>query len=94
MPHEIIVEGFPPSVTDEELKRLFSTYGQVLSVRTERTEEGFPLRIARVRMGSMQDAEEAVTSMHHATLDGCTLLVFRSFKDGSEPSQSLGEESY
>ena len=85
---ETIVEGFPRSLTEEELKRLFSKYGQVLSVGMERTEEGLPLRIARVRMGTIEEAERAVMSMRHATLDGCKLLVFRSFRNGSQLSHA------
>jgi RNA recognition motif-containing protein len=90
MPQEILVDGLPPSFTEEELKLLFSTCGLVLSVEIEMTLEGLQLGIARVQMGSIEEAEQAVRHMDHATLRGRTLLVFRTFRDGGPMSQAAG----
>ena len=44
------VEGFPPSVTQEELVGLFSTFGTVVSTDIARTQEGQSMGLAEVVM--------------------------------------------
>lgn len=75
MSSEICVDGFPPSVTEEELKILFSECGAVLSVEVLRSAKGNSLGVAYLQMESAQAVEKAVQLFHHATLEGRTLLV-------------------
>ena len=74
---EVYVEGFPPSVTEQELKDLFSECGPVLSIQMATTVEGCPLGFARVQLGVVEEAEQAIRTLHHVKLGGCTLLVYR-----------------
>lgn len=76
MSHEICIDGFPPTVTAEELKILFSECGPVLSVDLVRSVEGSSMGVARLQMESSEAAENAVRMFNRAKLDGRTLLVF------------------
>ena len=76
MSYDILVDGIPPSVTEEELSHLFSACGTVLAVSLEKTLAGVSLGIARIQMSAPDEAEQAVRSFHHAQISGCTLLVF------------------
>lgn len=78
MSTEVWVEGFTPSVTEQELRDLFSECGPVLSVQLATTVDGQPLGIAKVEMGQADAAEQAVRTLHHVQRGGRTLLVFRA----------------
>jgi RNA recognition motif-containing protein len=78
MSQEVYVDGFPASVTEVELRHVFAQCGPVLSVEILTTVEGLSIGIARIRMASGEDVERAIGLLHHATLNGRTLLVFRS----------------
>ena len=78
MSSEVCVEGFPPTVTEQELKNLFSDCGPVLSVEVATTDDGQPLGFATVEMGQDDAAERAIRTLHHVQLGGRTLLVYRS----------------
>ena len=80
MSHEVYVDGFPASVTEVELRHVFAQCGPVLSVQVLTTVEGLSLGIARIRMASGEGVEQAIGLLHHATLNGRTLFVFRSYK--------------
>ena len=86
MSHEVCVEGFPPSITEDELRHLFSACGTVVSVDMARTVEGRPLGFATVQMASAEAVERAIRTVHRVKLDGRTLLVF-------SPSQISQNES-
>ena len=57
MSAEVCVEGFPPSMTVQELKDLFSECGPVLSVELGTAVDGQPLGIAKVEMGQVEGAK-------------------------------------
>ena len=78
MNDHICVDGFPPSLTQEELKILFSECGAVLSVELLRSADGNSLGVAWLQMESSQAAQNAVRLFHHTQLGGRTLLVYQS----------------
>ena len=83
MRQELCVEGFPLTVTQEELKSMFSACGLVLSVELESTENGLPLGIARVEMGSAEEAQRALRLLHRTTVGGRRILVFPAPQNSS-----------
>jgi RNA recognition motif-containing protein len=76
MSQEVCVEGFPPSITEDELRHLFSACGTVLSVDMAMGVDGRPLGFATVEMAAPELAHRAIQTLHHVKVDGCTLLVF------------------
>jgi RNA recognition motif-containing protein len=76
MSANLYVDGLPASVTEKDVKTLFSTCGTVLSVCIATTIEGPPMGIAQIQMAEAQEAERAIHDLHHTRLDGNLLLVF------------------
>ena len=93
MSYDILVDGIPPSVTEEELSHLFSACGKVLAVSLEKTLAGVSLGIARVQMSSPQESEQAVRSFHHAQISGCTLLVYPISNGQAHGAAAAGAQS-
>jgi RNA recognition motif-containing protein len=81
MSTSLFVEGFPPSVSAQELFALFAPYGRVKSVELATSWDGRPLRIAEIQMERSEDAEWAIRLLHRSHLDGELILVFRLRKD-------------
>ena len=79
MSTEVCVEGFPPTVTEQELKDLFSACGTVLSIQMETTEEGHPMGFAEVVMANQTEADNAMEALHLVYLHGRLLLVFDDY---------------
>jgi RNA recognition motif-containing protein len=78
MRYELCVKGFPLSVGAEEIKGLFSTCGLVRSVEMDIVDYGgFFLGMARVEMGSEEEAQRSLRLLHQVTWGGRPLLLFR-----------------
>ncbi|MDR4480174.1 MAG: hypothetical protein R3B37_10590 [Nitrospira sp.] len=74
---QVCVDGLPPSVTEEDLRTLFSACGTVVSVEMLPTLNGQFLGIAQVEMARAEEADRAIRALHHTKLGDHTLLVFR-----------------
>jgi RNA recognition motif-containing protein len=77
----LFIEGFPPSVSAQELFALFAPYGRVISVELATSWDGRPLRIADIQMERSEDADWAVRLLHRSHMDGELILVFRLPED-------------
>jgi RNA-binding proteins (RRM domain) len=77
----LFIEGFPLSVSAQELFALFAHYGKVESVELATSWDGRPLRIAEIRMARSEDAEWAIRLLHRSEMDGKRILVFRLRED-------------
>ncbi|MCC2640777.1 MAG: recognition motif [Nitrospira sp.] len=73
----LFIEGFPPSVSAQELFALFADYGRVESVELGTSWDGRPLQIAEIRMARSEDADWAIRLLHRSEIDGVRILVFR-----------------
>ena len=70
MGNMLFVEGFPASVTDQELYSLFASVGQVLSARVVRGHAGESLRFGFVEMASKVEAVQPSRHFIELTLKG------------------------
>ena len=77
----IFIEGFPLSVSAQDLFALFAPYGRVESVELATSWDGRPLRIAEVRMERSEDADWAIRLLHRSDMDGERIIVFRLQED-------------
>lgn len=75
MGNMLFVEGFPASVTDQELYSLFASVGQVLSARVVRGHAGESLRFGFVEMASKVEAVQAKQALHRTDFKGERLIV-------------------
>ena len=76
MGRKLYIGNLPYKATETELEELFSTVGQVDSVRiiTDR-ETGRPRGFGFVEMGSDDDAQKAIAKFNEYELDGRALTV-------------------
>ena len=76
MGRKLYIGNLPYKATETELEELFSTVGQVDSVRiiTDR-ETGRPRGFGFVEMGSDEDAQKAIAKFNEYELDGRALTV-------------------
>ncbi len=81
MSTSLFIEGFPPTVSAQELFALFAPYGRVRSVELATSWDGRPLRIAEVQMERAEDADWAIRLLHRSHMDGELILVFRLRED-------------
>ena len=73
----VYVDGLASSVSMEVLIRLFSDCGTVRSVDILPKINGESLGIAKVQMGSAEEADRAIEVMNKTTLNGKVLVVFK-----------------
>jgi RNA recognition motif-containing protein len=73
----VYVDGLASSVSMEVLIRLFSDCGTVRSIDILPKINGQALGIAKVQMGSAEEADRAIEIMNQATLNGRVLIVFK-----------------
>ena len=85
MSNTLFIEGFPPSVSAQELYVLFAPYGWVRSVEMAISWDGRPLRIAEVRMNRPEEAEWAIRLLDRSEMEGERIRVFR-VRDDMLPS--------
>lgn len=72
----IYVSNLGFNVKDDDLKKLFATYGEVVSAKiiTNR-ETGQSRGFGFVEMGSKDDAEKAMVSLNNSQVEGRTISV-------------------
>lgn len=80
---QVCVDGLPPSVTEADLRTLFSACGTVVSVEMLPTLNGQFLGIAQVEMARAEEADRAIRDLHHTKLGAHMLLVFRRNRRGA-----------
>jgi len=73
----LYVDGLASSVSMEVLIRLFSDCGTVRSVDLLPKINGESLGIAKVQMGSAEEADRAIQVTNKTILDGRVLVVFK-----------------
>jgi RNA recognition motif-containing protein len=76
MSNKLYVGNLPWSVGDEELKKMFSEYGEVLNanVITDRN-SGRSRGFAFVEMGTAEDAQKAIEALHESNMEDRKLIV-------------------
>jgi RNA recognition motif-containing protein len=73
---KLIVDGFPSSFTEQDLKDLLVPFGSVLSVSIARDPQGESLRMGQVEMALPEEAKQAKEKLHLSYIQGKMLLVF------------------
>ena len=73
----LYVDGFAASVSIEALITLLAGCGTVLSIELLPHVHEESLRIAKVQMGSAQEANQAAQVMNNTTLKGSLLVVLK-----------------
>ena len=73
---KLIVDGFPSSFTDQDLKDLLAPFGSVISVSIARGPQGESLRMGQVEMALPEEAKKAKEKLHLSYVQGKMLLVF------------------
>lgn len=81
MQTKLLVDGFPSSFTDQDLKNLFAPFGLVISVSIMRDPNGESLRMGEVEMVLPQEARKAKEKLHLSYVQGKMLLVFFETKE-------------
>ena len=72
------IDGLLASVGEQELKGLFSTFGNVLSVDVYPSGTALSSGIGVVEMASLGDAAKAISALHRSYWGGKLLLVFHA----------------
>lgn len=76
MPDNIYVAGFPYKTTKEELEKLFSSCGTVVSAKVILDREtGRPTGFGFIEMSTIEEAKSAVAKLNGADLGGRKLFV-------------------
>ena len=88
MSTSLFIEGFPLSVSAQDLLSLFARYGKVRSVELANSWDGRPMRIAEVHMERREDADWAIRLLHRSRMDGELIMVFRLREDIMPPSSA------
>jgi len=78
MSSTLYIDGLLKSVGEQELKGMFSNFGNVLSVNIYKPETALSSGIGIVEMASLGQAEKAVYALHRSHLGGKLLLVFHA----------------
>jgi polyadenylate-binding protein len=78
---KLLVDGFPSSFTEQDLKNLFAPFGSVISVSIIRDPKGESLRMGHVEMAFPQEARKAKQKLHMSYVQGKMLLVFVEGKE-------------
>ena len=86
MSTSLFIEGFPRSVSVQELYVLFAPYGWVRSVEMAISWDGRPLQIAEVRMDRPEEAEWAIRLLDRSEMEGERIRVFRVGEDILPPA--------
>jgi RNA recognition motif-containing protein len=77
MSAHMYVDGLASSVTRDVLITLFSGCGTVRSIQILPKMNGESLGIAKVQMGSAEEADRAIQVMNKTILNGRVLVVFK-----------------
>jgi RNA recognition motif-containing protein len=78
---KLIVDGFPSSFTDQDLKDLLAPFGSVISASIARDPKGESLRMGQVEMALPEEAKKVKEKLHLSYVQGKMLLVFWETKE-------------
>ena len=81
MQTKLIVDGFPSSFTEQDLKDLVAPFGSVISVSIARDPQGESLRMGQVEMALPEEAKQVKEELHLSYVQGKMLLVFWETKE-------------
>ena len=87
---KLYIEGFPSTLSDDELGKLFAPFGTVISVVIARTITDESMCFAEVQMAKTEEAEKAIEALHHSRMDGKLILVFHDVWPGSATARRPG----
>jgi RNA recognition motif-containing protein len=73
---KLYVEGFPPSFSDEELAKVFSAFGTVISAVIARSLTNESMCFGAVKMAKLEEADKAIKALHRTHIDGRCILIF------------------
>jgi RNA recognition motif-containing protein len=72
---KLLVDGFPASFSDQQLKDLFDPFGAVVSVIIVTDQTGCSLGFGYVEMSTYGESQRAQKTLHRTTLEDQHLLV-------------------
>ena len=72
---KLLVDGFPASFSDQQLKDLFDPFGAVVSVIIVTDQTGCSLGFGYVEMSTYGESQRAQKILHRTTLEDQHLLV-------------------
>ncbi len=72
------IDGLLASIGEQDLKGMFTKFGNVLSVNIYKPDTASSLSIAAVEMATLGEAAKAVHTLHRSYLGGKLLLVFHA----------------
>ena len=91
MSTKIYVGNLPWRTTDDQLTQLFSTHGEVVSVRIiSDRETGRSRGFAFVTMATPEACQAAIAALNGAQLEGRALVVNEANNQGPRPSAGRG----
>jgi RNA recognition motif-containing protein len=73
---KLYVEGFPSTLTDDELAKLFSQFGIVVSAVIARTIADESRCLGNVEMITIEEADKAIKALHRTRIDEKLIQVF------------------
>lgn len=76
MSARLYVDGLLASIDEQELKTMFSRFGHVLSAQIYQPGTPAGSGVGAVEMASIEEAQKAISALHHSYLGGIFLLVF------------------
>jgi polyadenylate-binding protein len=84
---KLLVDGFPASFSDQQLKNLFDPFGAVISVIIVTDQTGCSLGFGYVEMSTYGESQRAQKTLHLSTLEDQHLLVIE-VKDHVEAEET------
>lgn len=91
---KLYVGSLPYSVTDDELREVFSSFGEVLSARVIMDKmTGRSKGFGFVEMGTEEMAAQAIESAHGSELGGRTLIVNIAHPEQKRPERTRSYEN-
>jgi polyadenylate-binding protein len=82
----LLVDGFPTSFSDQQLKNLFDPFGAVISVIIITDQTGCSLGFGYIEMSTYGESQRAQKTLHLSTLEDQPLLVIEA-KDHVEAKE-------
>jgi RNA recognition motif. (a.k.a. RRM, RBD, or RNP domain) len=72
----LYIDGFLASISELELKGMFSKFGNVLTIETGKAHTPQSVTVGKVEMETCEEARRAAQALHRSNLGGKLLLVF------------------
>jgi RNA recognition motif-containing protein len=73
---KLLIEGLPPSFSNQQLKELVAPFGTVVSARMIFGSKGQSLRMGEVELSTPQEAMRAMDKLHESSIQGARIFVF------------------